>query len=244
MRRFFFKAEERRGDQVVLSATESHHIGRVLRLRVGSTVELFDGSDNIHRAELIEVGARVRARIVASRTVPRDEVSIWVGQSLLKPKNMDMVVQKYTELGVGGLIPVLSSRCQGRPDLTSEGKRHARWLKIIDEACKQCGRTRPMELLETMDFQRLTTFFNSEKKGLKILFWEEEKDVRLHDLYPFQKIEEVCILIGPEGGFAQEEVDIARSAGWDTASLGRRVLRAETAAIASIAILQYLIGAI
>jgi 16S rRNA (uracil1498-N3)-methyltransferase len=243
MRRFFFKAEERNGDHVVLSAAESHHIRKVLRLRVGSTVELCDGSDSIHQAELLEIGAKVRARIVASRTVPRDEVSIWVGQGLLKPKNMDMVVQKYTELGVCGLVPLLSSRCQGRPDLTSEGKRHARWLKIIDEACKQCGRTRPMELWEAMDFQRLVTFFNSEKKGLKILFWEEEKEVGLHDLFPPENVEDVCVLIGPEGGFTREEVDIARSAGWRIASLGRRILRAETAAIASVAILQYLVGA-
>ncbi len=244
MRRFFFRPEERIGDQVVLSAAESHHIGRVLRLRVGSKVELFDGSGSIHQAELMEIGAKVRARIVASRAIAKDEVAIWVGQGLLKPKNMDMVVQKYTELGVCGLIPLLSSRCQGRPDLTSEGKRHARWLKIIDEACKQCGRTRPMELLAAMDFQRLTTYFNSETKGLKILFWEEEKEVGLHDLFPLQNVEDVCVLIGPEGGFTPEEVEIARTAGWLTISLGRRILRAETAAIASVAILQYLCGSI
>jgi 16S rRNA (uracil1498-N3)-methyltransferase len=245
MRRFFFKPEEKAGDYVALTAAESHHIWRVLRLRAGTKVELFDGSGGVYQAELVEVGERVRARILAGTTIPEDDgVAIWVGQGVLKSKNMDMVVQKHTELGVRGLVPLLSSRCQGRLDPAKEGKKHERWLKIIEESCKQCNRTRPMELLKAMDFHELTTFFDSGSAGLKILFWEEERDVSIHDLLPLQDVRVVCLLLGPEGGFTREEVAVARSASWRTVSLGRRILRAETAALASVAILQYLLGAI
>jgi len=245
MRRFFFRQEERAGDQVILSASESHHIRRVLRLRVGAKVELFDGSGGVHQAELMEIGERVRVLILSSATIPADDrISIRVGQGLLKAKNMDTVVQKYTELGVHCLIPVLSSRCQGRPDLTREGKKRERWLKIIDQSCKQCKRTRPMELLEIMDFHQLTSFLDSGEADLKILFWEEESAVSLHDLLPLRDVGRVQVLLGPEGGFSREEVAMAREAGWQTVSLGRRILRAETAALASVAILQFLLGEI
>lgn len=245
MRRFFFKPEEKAGNLVVLSTTESHHIRRVLRLPVGAEVELFDGSGGIYQAKLVEIGQKVRARIVSANIEPEEDgVPLWVGQGLLKAKNMDMVVQKCTELGVRGLIPFLSSRCQGRPDLTKESKKHERWLKIVEESCKQCRRSRPMEMSEAMDFQKLLCHFNSMSSGLNILFWEEEEEVGLHDFAPFQDVGEIRILLGPEGGFTREEAEMARKAGWRTVSLGRRILRAETAVLASVAVLQYLLGTI
>ena len=244
MRRFFFRPEERVGEMVVLPEGESHHIRSVLRLHTGQQVELFDGCGGIHLAELIDLSGKVRARIVSS-TLDREGsgTQLWVGQGLLKGKNMDTVVQKCTELGVNALLPLMASRCQGRPDLIRDGKKHERWLRIIEEACKQCGRTRPMELLETTPFQDSIESSGTGSAGLKILFWEEERDVRLHDLLPFEGLDLVQILLGPEGGFTKEEVAMARGAGWRTVSLGKRILRAETATLASVAILQHLLGA-
>ncbi len=245
MRRFFFRSEEKAGNLVVLSTAESHHIRRVLRLHVGAEVELFDGSGGIYQAKLVEIGSKVRAQIVSADIEPEENgAPLWVCQGLLKAKNMDITVQKCTELGVRGLVPFLSSRCQGRPDLTKESKKHERWLKIVEESCKQCRRSRPMEVLEAMEFQNVLDLFDTTPPGLNILFWEEEKDVSLHDLFPFQDVGEVRILLGPEGGFTREEADMARKAGWRTVSLGRRILRAETAVLASVAVLQYLLGAI
>lgn len=205
-------------------------------------MELCDGSGDIHQAELVDVGEKVLARIVSSCNDPADgRPALWVAQGLLKPKTMDTVVQKCTELGVAALIPVITSRCQGRPDADREEKRHQRWTKIIEASCKQCRRTRPMELREVMDFKQAITAFGQPASGLNILFWEEEKRP-LRQLAPFAETGAVRLLLGPEGGFSREEVDLAREAGWQTASLGRRILRAETATLATVAIMQYLLG--
>ncbi|MDR3630306.1 MAG: 16S rRNA (uracil(1498)-N(3))-methyltransferase [Desulfocapsaceae bacterium] len=244
MRKFFFRPQDRSGDIVSLSEGESHHIRSVLRLHAGRHVELFDGDGGIHRAELIEMGERVRARIVSSAYGDAPlSVPLRVGQGLLKGKTMDVVVQKCTELGVQGLAPLLTSRCQGRPEADRDRKKHQRWLRIVEEACKQCGRARPMELSETEAFRDFIRSPAAEAAGLKLLFWEEEHEVCLRDLLPLDAAAGVCILLGPEGGFSAEEVAAAREAGWRTVSLGRRILRAETATLAAAAILQHLLGA-
>jgi 16S rRNA (uracil1498-N3)-methyltransferase len=245
MRRFFFKPEERIGQTVVFSEGQAHHICTVLRLQTGMQVELFDGTGGVHIAELIEIAGQVRARIISSSADRKGiGVPLWVGQGLLKGKHMDTVIQKCTELGVSCLIPLMSSRCQGRLDSARDWKKHERWQRIVEESCKQCGRPRPMELLETKDFHDVIASPGACPAGLKILFWEDERDLRLHDLLPFQDVGCITILLGPEGGFSGEEVAIARDAGWRTVSLGTRILRAETATLASVAIIQHLLGAI
>ncbi len=245
MKRFFFRPEEKQRDQVVLSETQSHHLRHVLRLRTGMRVELFDGSGRVFQAEVTEVGPRTRVRIISTgRVTESDTIPLTVAQGLLKAKHMDTVVQKCTELGVQGFIPLISTRCQGRPDALREGRKQERWAKIIEESCKQCRRARPMELRELMDFREAIDHLGSELTRLKLIFWEEEREVRLHDLFPAQGINSVSLLLGPEGGLTREEVSIAESAGWRPVSLGRRILRAETAALASVAIVQHLLGSI
>jgi 16S rRNA (uracil1498-N3)-methyltransferase len=244
MRRFFFKPEERVGEVVVLSEDESHHIRTVLRLQTGAHVELFDGLGHVHLAEIFGFDGKISARIISSRRVEeRGGIPLWVGQGLLKGKNMDTVVQKCTELGVSGLAPILSSRCQGRADLPKDRNKNARWHRIIEEACKQCGRAQSMELLPTINFRDLITSSSGSEVELKILFWEGEQEVHLQDLLPFSELSLVRILLGPEGGFTEGEVTMAGNAGWRIVSLGRRILRAETATLASVAILQHLLGA-
>jgi 16S rRNA (uracil1498-N3)-methyltransferase len=229
---------------VVLPEGESHHIRSVLRLQTGRQVELFDGEGGVHLAELVEISGKVRARIISS-TLDQEGIGtpLWVCQGLLKGKNMDTVVQKCTELGVSTFLPVFTSRCQGRPDPARDGKRHERWLRIVEEACKQCGRSRPMELLETADFPDISEFPGAGSAGLKILFWEEERDVRIQDVISLRNGGTVYMLLGPEGGFTKDEVAEAGDAGWRTVSLGKRILRAETATLASVSIIQHLLGA-
>jgi 16S rRNA (uracil1498-N3)-methyltransferase len=243
MRRFFFRPEDKIGEIVVLSEGESHHIRTVLRFQAGRHVELLDGAGGVHRAELLDCTGPIRARIISSSFEGEGGgVVLRVCQGMLKGKNMDTVVQKCTELGVHCLSPLMTDRCQGRPDLVRDRKKHGRWQRIVDEACKQCGRSRPMELLETVDFEDEINLAGSD--DLKILFWEEERDVHLQDLLPFQNVCRVSILLGPEGGFTREEVAMARNAGWRSASLGPRILRAETATLASVAIIQHHLGAL
>lgn len=244
MRRFFFDPAARNGDIVFLSDIESRHIAKSLRLHVGSQIELLDGTGARFLAEIIGLGRRVAARILNADTeVQEERVALHVGQAMLKTAKMDFVVEKCTELGVATLNPFISSRCQGKLDDEERGgKRRQRWQRIVESACKQCSRPRPMELTDACSLEALCAATSQEPHALRLLFWEEEKETSLHDLPPFVDFDRIDLLLGPEGGFSREEVELARGCGYQSISLGRRILRAETATVSAIAIVRYLSG--
>lgn len=243
MRRFFFDPHVRNGDRVFLSEEESRHISKVLRLKAGDIIELLDGLGAVFRAVITAVGRQVEAEIeeIITRQVGVGK-PIWIWQAILKGEKMDTVVQKCTELGVTGMIPFQSSRCQGKFDQMQGRKKHQRWQRIGLEACKQCLR------LNTINIDEPTTYPESlEKKSgddsiVRLLFWEEEKTTTLGDILDITKAGSLGLMLGPEGGFTREEIDQARLSGWRTVSLGDRILRAETATISAVSIVQYLAG--
>ena len=163
-----------------------------------------------------------------------------LGQALIKGKKMDLIIQKATELGIDSLHPYKSTYCvvKGAPE-----NRVERWTKIALEACKQCNRPKPPDLHAPVDF---TGFLKSAAEypyDLKLIFWEEELQNSLHDiLQQHTDIRSVLLLIGPEGGFSPDEARQATAQGFQPVTLGSRILRAETAAIAAIAVLQYELG--
>ncbi|MBU3983006.1 MAG: RNA methyltransferase, partial [Proteobacteria bacterium] len=121
-------------------------------------------------------------------------------------------------------------------------KRQQRWQRIVESACKQCSRPRPMELKESLSLAALSASASPEQRTLRILFWEEEKATSLHDLPPFTDFEQIHLLLGPEGGFSKEEVELASRSGYKSVTLGPRILRAETATVAAVSIVRYLAG--
>ncbi|MBV5307236.1 MAG: 16S rRNA (uracil(1498)-N(3))-methyltransferase [Desulfobulbaceae bacterium] len=244
MRRFFFDPAARNGDIVLLSEIESRHIVKSLRLHVGSQIELLDGSGVRYLAEIRDLGRQVAVRILtADADVQEGRVALHVGQAMLKNTKMDFVVEKCTELGVTSLSPFVSSRCQGKLDNEERGgKRQQRWQRIVESACKQCSRPRPMELSGCCSLAKHCAAVSAEPQSLRLLFWEEEKERRLHDLPPFSNYGRIDLLLGPEGGFSREEVELASQFGYQSISLGQRILRAETATVAAIAIVRYLSG--
>lgn len=242
MRRFFFDPTLRDGDRVFLSEEESHHIAKVLRLKAGDIIEILDGLGAVFQAVITTVGRQVEARIeeIMTREVSEGK-PVWVWQAILKGEKMDTVVQKCTELGVTGLIPYQSSRCQGKFDQVQGRKKHQRWQRIGLEACKQCRR------LHTMQIDAPTSFTESLRKNsadtaLRLLFWEEEKTTRLGEIPGIAQAPSLDLMLGPEGGFTREEVDLARLSGWRTVSLGNRILRAETATLSAVSLVQFLAG--
>lgn len=244
MRRFFFEPADRNGDEVRLPETESRHISKSLRLHVGSQVHLFDGTGMRYLAEITNIGRQVIARILAADDEQQEEGALLhVEQALLKNVKMDFVVEKCTELGVASFRPFISSRCQGKIDDEERGgKRQQRWQRIVESACKQCSRPRPMELKNATSLAGLCSSAEQEPHTLRLLFWEEETETSLHDLPPFADYNQIHLLLGPEGGFSKEEVELACHAGYQSISLGTRILRAETATVAAIAIVRYLAG--
>ena len=243
MRRFFFDPSLRNGDKVFLSEEESRHITKVLRLKIGDMIELLDGLGAVYQAIISAVGRQVEADIQGIVvTEPGIDKSIWVWQGILKGEKMDTVVQKCTELGVTGLIPFQSSRCQGKLDPVQGRKKQQRWQRIGIAACKQCLRLQLITIEAPASYTESLSKKSDESTMLRLLFWEEEKTTHLHDVANIDKAGSLALMLGPEGGFTREEVEQARLLGWRTVGLGDRILRAETATLSAVSIVQYLAG--
>jgi 16S rRNA (uracil1498-N3)-methyltransferase len=243
MRRFFFDQSSRTGARVFLSEEESRHISKVLRLKAGDIIELLDGLGSVYHAVIATVGRQVEAHIEGIVTKEADVgKSVWVWQGILKGEKMDTVVQKCTELGVTGIIPFQSSRCQGKLDPIQGRKKHERWQRIGLAACKQCLRLQSIKIDAPVIYSESLSKNSDDNTILRLLFWEEEKTTHLHDIPDIDKAGALSLMLGPEGGFTREEVEQARQLGWRTVSLGDRILRAETATLSAVAIVQYLAG--
>ncbi|MFN2353603.1 MAG: 16S rRNA (uracil(1498)-N(3))-methyltransferase [Desulfopila sp.] len=243
MKRFFFTSAQRSGNRVVLNHSESHHLRRVLRLSTGNRVELYDGTGAVFVAEIVELGNSATVSIVGRQETDAAQKSgVVVGQGVVKNKNMEVVLQKCTELGVDAVIPFVGRYSQGNRVRQYHGKEERR-RRIIDEACKQSGRTVPLDLRPICDADEVINGNRYDARALKLLFWEKENTTGLQNYgRELEQSDSVILLFGPEGGFYDEEIDKARQQGWQIVGLGERILRAETAAIASVAIVQHYRG--
>jgi 16S rRNA (uracil1498-N3)-methyltransferase len=245
MRRFFVEPENIVGANAVLTGSEARHISKVLRLSSGTTVTLFDGSGSFYEALLTKISPnRVETKIIS--ITPYIDIAedfrpaLHLGIGLLKGKKMDLIIQKMTELGIESIRPFRSQYCAA---FEPAADRLSRWQKIALEACKQCNRPTPPELHEISDFKNILAISEKNAHNLKLIFWEEEGQKPLQEILgAVQEVKSALILIGPEGGFNSGEITAAVGAGFLPVTLGSRILRAETAAIAAVSILQYELG--
>jgi len=238
-------------DEMVVVAGEDHrYLTRVLRLGLNDVITIFDGQGHEADAIVARVGPRaLELRVELRRTaadVGRPPVTLI--QALTKGEKLDFIVQKATELGVGRVIPATSARAVPRLELARALGRHARWQKIARDAARQSGRA---DVPEVQPITPLVTALKAASaEGLRIFLWEGAKQHPLREaLGPLatggqlgQRPPQITIAIGPEGGFAQEEVEAAREAGFTLAGLGPRTLRTETAPLAALAILGFVLG--
>lgn len=240
MRRFFIDPEQITGDTAILTGRESRHLTMVLRLQPGSRVQLFDGTGREYLAEIIKLD-RGNATLAILETKIEEQPhgpALYLGQALLKSQKMDLIIQKATELGVAGLLPVNTRFCV-QDDISENRVR--RWQRIAREACKQCNRPRPLQIAPPASYADLIA--ESGRFILKLLFWEQETMTRLGSILPpANQAGPVLVLVGPEGGFSNDEVELAQKTGFQTVTLGRRILRAETASLAATSIVQHLMG--
>jgi len=236
MRRFFVDQHAISANQAILTEKESRHITTVLRMQAGDIVELFDESGTVYTGTINITSHQSVTVQILSRQPAIDPISphLSLYQSMLKGKKMDFLVQKCTELGVHSFHPVLTKFSENRGNLE---RQNSRWQRIMLEACKQCKRPHPMKIhssipLRTIDFSPFST---------KLLFWENEETCALQQQHVSGN-DTIGVLLGPEGGFHSDEIEWAARQGFQTVSLGSRVLRAETASLSVIAIIQYLCG--
>jgi 16S rRNA (uracil1498-N3)-methyltransferase len=256
-RRFYAPPESFAADgaRVTLSAEETRHLRDVLRLREGEEVYVFDGRGDEF---LCAVGAghareratlEVRARVEPQR--PESPLALTLAAALLKGEKFDLLVQKATELGVSRLAPVLTRRADVRlRDEREAARRVERWRRLALEASKQSGRARVPAVEEPVAFDSLVAR-EAGPEEMRVLF-AERGGTSLSEAWGVagagdatavaQTPAAVTALVGPEGGWADEEIDDARRQGWRVVTLGGRTLRAETAAIAVVTLLQHLYG--
>ncbi len=147
---------------------------------------------------------------------------------------MDLIVQKATELGVKNIYPIITERSE-----VKNTNKIPRWQKIADESIKQCGRSISPKIHSELNFKNI---FEQIKSDLNIIFYEIEENSSIKDVFANDQINSVSLIIGPEGGFTENEVKLSLDHSFNSVGLGKRILRAETAAIAAITLIQHYFG--
>lgn len=243
MARFFVPSENITEEYVTINGRDQHHLLNVLRKKEGDRLTVLDGKGEELLVEITEIFADfLKAKIVekVERTV-EPSVKITLIQGLPKADKFEWIIQKNTELGVCGFIPVQTLRSTVKLDKEARRKKGERWEKIICSAAQQSGRAVIPELKAVKDWREL---LNDLPEGLTLIPWEAETGNDLKTILQAQKEvpEKVNIIIGPEGGFSYEEVKEAEAAGAIPVSLGPRILRTETAGLVAATAVFYHFG--
>ena len=218
----------------------AHHASRVLRLRTGDSVEIFDGIGNACHGLIADLGARhvTVTGITESGNKRESPLHTLLAQALSSSEKMDWVIQKSTELGVTEIQPVATDRSVARLSAERTEKRLDHWQQVAISACEQCGRNVLPQIHKPMDIMDWLQQVKMIHESKYILL--PDGTARLHDqAKPHHK---AVLLVGAEGGFSQAESDAAKHCGFVPIRLGARVMRTETAAIAGLAVLQTLWG--
>jgi len=246
MRRFLIQGDQVRSGRARLVGPEAHHARHVLRLKTGDSLILIDGQGSEYMARIVSSGPEGLDLEILDRQPALQEspLELTLGLALLKADRMDLVVQKGTELGLKTLTPVRAARCAVQLSPDRAAKRLERWRRVAGEAVKQCRRGEPVQVNPLTE---LPGFLSASAGAeLKVMLYEgaaggEAGDWRaLLNITPRPR--SVTALIGPEGGFTEAEVTLARKTGFDILGLGPRILRSETAALALMAILGFELG--
>jgi len=244
MPRFFVEKKNIFNDTAIIAGEEARHITKVLRLSKGDLITLFDREGNFYKGIIVDKTTKsVKIRIIKiiKNWKGVSEYNIIVAQAVLKGKKMDLVIQKSCELGVSGIIPFFSSRTVPKWDVEGVNSKLKHWKRIITESIKQSG-VRPSPFIETpIMFRDLIK--KKFPSFLKIILWEEEKEVVLKKILSEKgNLQNIIFVVGPEGGFSDEEIEIAKKEEFICCGLGEFILRAETVSICVLSIIQYEMG--
>jgi 16S rRNA (uracil1498-N3)-methyltransferase len=230
-------------DKGALDAEQSHHCAQVMRQTVGDLFAVFDGHGTEAKARITEIARdEVRFTVLAKAASPRPVHPVWLAQALTKAKSMDLIIEKATELGVSELAPLQSEHSVAQVDDEKAEAKVEKWRKLTVEAAKQCGQNwlpvvhppqAPKDFVAALPrgAVKLIASLQPEARPLKTVLREH-----LASLKPGTP---VVVMIGPEGDFTPSEIGQARSAGFLPVSLGKIILRAETAAFFVLSSIAY-----
>ena len=233
MHRFFVAPSGFASGTVTFDDEQSHQIARVLRLARGDLVVALDGSGWEYDVRLTQVAPHVTTGAICGKRLSTAEpqVKITLYQALLKGPKNDYALQKATEIGAAAIVPVVSQRCIVGQEGDQKANRAIRWRRIVQEAAEQSGRAKVPVVGEPLPFSRAC----EQIRGLAVIAWEEERARSLRTwLRETPRPFSAALLVGPEGGFTEDEVALATGRGIVTVSLGPRILRAETAGLVAL----------
>jgi 16S rRNA (uracil1498-N3)-methyltransferase len=243
MRRFFIDKSMLQEGTAIISGNLFRHMAKVLRLKIGTSTMLIDEEGSRYTGIIRSIGrdslsVTIEKTVQESRGEPGPRITLY--QGLPKGNKMEFILQKTTELGVADIIPFVAVRSIPRLPKERENERLARWQAIAREAARQSNRSMSPNISLVRDFSEIPA---SSAQSVKLLLWEKEQSNRLKAVLSERSVpESVAVMVGPEGGLAPEEAETAINAGFIPITLGSRILRTETAAIAILAILQFFWG--
>ncbi len=241
MHRFFLEPEYIKNNEILFPEETSRQMARVLRLSPGKHVSVLDDSGKAFLTELLTVSEKAcTGRIIEQSIVsaePKLRLTMMLG--LTQREKFEWMLQKCTEVGAAAFLPVITSRSLIQQPHEVHSK-YPRWEKILREAAEQSGRGKIPELLPPLPFEEAIAYGKSSNE-ICLVAWEAEQHLSLKNVIA-QDVQRAAMLIGPEGGFSQEEITLAAAQGYLPVSLGSLTLRMETAAIVAAALVLHQLG--
>lgn len=234
---WFFAEQDICSNQYILTGENAKHISKVLRMRMGEELTVVTPNQTQYECRITEfINNDVVVDVISSKPCENEpDVFVTLYQALPKGDKMDYIIQKCTELGVSKIVPMISARCVSRPDEKSLVKKQARWQKIALQAAMQSRRGIIPEVCGCVSFKQAAEL---TKENEKTIFFYEIGGESVKKIL-LDKPKTVGMFIGSEGGFEQSEVDLVVANGGQAATLGKRILRAETAPLTALSIIMY-----
>lgn len=241
MHHFFVSPDQVKDGCIRLEGPDVNHMKNALRMKPGEKVLISDGTgkDYICRVKEFEAGS-AKAWIEAVNEEGRELPSrIWLFQGLPKSDKMELIIQKAVELGVSCVVPLATKNAVVKLDGKKEAAKRARWQAIADSAAKQSGRSVLPRVMEMMNLREAFDFLEQEKFALRLIPYEHEAGMEgcRQELSCIAPGQEIAVFIGPEGGFDEGEIELALKKGVRPISLGKRILRTETAGLAILSVI-------
>lgn len=238
---WFFTEHNISSDKYIISGEDAKHISKVLRMSRGESLTLVTPDRMQCACEVFSISAdSVTVDVVDKRPCLNEpDVEITLYQAMPKADKLEFIIQKSVELGVTKIVPMISARCISRPDAKALRKKQTRWQKIAMQAAMQSRRGIIPEVSECVSFQAAAKLAKQHDKT--ILFYELGGE-SVNKILDGHKPKSIGIFIGSEGGFEQSEADLIVNSGGKTATLGKRILRCETAPLAALSVIMYQTG--
>ena len=240
MPRFFVDKDKIGEDCIEISGQDAFHIARSLRMAVGDGITVCDGEGNEYIAVLSKIRDEACLADIIEKKISETELPVSVTLYMAYPKGdkLETVIQKAVELGADRIVPFESSRCIKRPKAEKTDKLLQRLNRIAEEAAKQCGRSKLARVEAPVSYKEMLSL--AKEENLTLFCYEDEKQISIKNaLDKVKEGDKIGIIVGSEGGFSPEEAALATDGGAISVSLGKRILRCETAPLFAISCIAY-----